>query len=100
MAKRIKKIQDYSWWYSALRHYVDLTLKLSYRNIRYVGLEKIPQNSAIIYAPNHTNALMDALVILAMDRKPKVFVARADIFKNPILKELIVPASSLYLVSS
>ena len=88
MAKRIKKVQDYSWWYSTLRHYVDLTLKLSYRNIRYVGLEKIPQNSAIIYAPNHTNALMDALVILAMDRKPKVFVARADIFKNPILARI------------
>ena len=88
MAKRMKKIQDYSWWYSALRHYVDLTLKLSYRNVRYVGLEKIPQNSAIIYAPNHTNALMDALVILTMDRKPKVFVARADIFKNPILARI------------
>ena len=88
MAKRIKKIQDYSWWYSTLRHYVDLTLKLSYRNVRYVGLEKIPQNSAIIYAPNHTNALMDALVILTMDRKPKVFVARADIFKNPILARI------------
>ena len=88
MAKRVKKIQDYSWWYSTLRHYVDLTLKLSYRNIRYVGLEKIPQNSAIIYAPNHTNALMDALVILTMDRKPKVFVARADIFKKPILARI------------
>ena len=88
MAIRVKKIQDYNFWYSALRHYVDLTLKLSYRNIRYVGLEKIPQNSAIIYAPNHTNALMDALVILAMDRKPKVFVARADIFKKKILARI------------
>lgn len=26
---------------------------------------------------------MDALVVLAIDEKPKVFVARADIFKNP-----------------
>ena len=83
-----KKIQDYSWWYNFLRYYVDFVLKLSYRTVRYVGLEKIPQNGAVIYAPNHTNALMDALVILAMDRKPKVFVARADIFRKPILAKI------------
>lgn len=86
--KREKKIQDYSWWYNTLRYYVDLVLKLSYRNVRYVGTENIPQNGAVIYAPNHTNALMDALVILAMDRKPKVFVARADIFKNKTLAKI------------
>ena len=86
--KKEKKIQDYSWWYSTLRYYVDLVLKLSYRNVRYVGKENIPQNGAVIYAPNHTNALMDALVILAMDRKPKVFVARADIFKNKTLAKI------------
>ena len=88
MAKKEKKIQDFSFWYWLLRYYVDITLKLSYRNVRYAGLEKIPQNSAIIYAPNHTNALMDALMILAMDNKPKVFVARADIFKSPVLAKI------------
>ena len=83
-----KKIQDYSRAYAFLRYYVDLVLKLSYRNIRYVNRERIPQDGAVIYAPNHTNALMDALVILAMDRKAKVFVARADIFKNPLLAKI------------
>ena len=83
-----KKIQDYNRAYAFLRYYVDLVLKLSYRNIRYVNRERIPQDGAVIYAPNHTNALMDALVILAMDRKAKVFVARADIFKNPLLAKI------------
>lgn len=86
--KKEKKIQDYDRLYNFLRYYVDFTLKLSYRSIKYVGLDKIPKDGAIIYAPNHTNALMDALVILAMDRKPKVFVARADIFKNPTLAKI------------
>ena len=84
MAKT-RKIQDHSRLYAFLRYYVDRVLKLSYRNIRYVNRERIPQDGAVIYAPNHTNALMDALVILAMDRKAKVFVARADIFKKPLL---------------
>jgi len=77
------KIQDQDRLYSLLKHYADFLLHRSYRRIEYVGTEKIPQNSAVIYAPNHTNALMDALVVLAIDDKPKVFVARADIFKNP-----------------
>ena len=88
MAKKIKKIQDYDPAYALLRHYVDFILNLSYRNVRYVGREKIPQDGAIIYAPNHTNALMDALVILAMDTKAKVFVARADIFRHKTLAKI------------
>lgn len=83
-----KKIQDYNRWYYLLRRYVDFVLRLSYRSIRYVGRENIPQDGAVIYAPNHTNALMDALVVLAMDKKAKVFVARADIFKKPLLAKI------------
>lgn len=88
MAKE-KKIQDYDAMYSILRYYVDFVLKLSYRTIKYIGRETIPTDGAVIYAPNHTNALMDALVILAMDHKPKVFVARADIFRNPKLAKIL-----------
>jgi 1-acyl-sn-glycerol-3-phosphate acyltransferase len=87
--KKEREIQDNDHLYNFLRYYVDLAIKLSYRNVRYVGREKIPQDGAIIYAPNHTNALMDALVLLAMDRKPKVFVARADIFRNRKLAKIL-----------
>ena len=81
MAKE-RRIQDNNITYNLLRKYVDFTLKVSYRNIKYVGKERIPKDGAVIFAPNHTGALMDALVILAMDSRPKVFVARADLFKN------------------
>jgi 1-acyl-sn-glycerol-3-phosphate acyltransferase len=86
--KTQKKIQDFNFFYWFLRYYVDFSLKLSYRKIKYVGKDKIPQDGAVIFAPNHTNALMDALIILAIDTKPKVFVARADIFKNPTLAKI------------
>lgn len=76
-------------WYALLKMYVDFMFKLSYRERETYGLEKIPTDGAFIYAPNHTNALMDALAILSIDRKPKVFVARADIFKKPILAKIL-----------
>ena len=84
-----RKIQDNNHLYNFLRHYVDIALRLSYRTIKYVGRERLPRDGAIIFAPNHTNALMDAMVILAMDHRPKVFVARADIFKNPTLAKIL-----------
>ena len=87
MAKK-KKIQDNNGWYNFLHYYVDAVLKLSYRKIRYAGLDKVPTDGAVIFAPNHTGTLMDALVILACNHKPKVFVARADIFKNPTLAKV------------
>ena len=87
MAKK-KKIQDNDRLYSILHRYVNSVVKLSYNRIRYVGMERIPDDGAVIFAPNHTGTLMDALVILACNNKPKVFVARADIFKNPTLAKI------------
>ena len=85
---RIKKIQDYDRLYSMLFHYVRFSVKLSYRSILQVGEENIPKDGAIIFAPNHTNTLMDALVVLAYNCQPKVFVARADIFRNRKLAQI------------
>ena len=87
--KRDKKIQDHDRLYNFLFHYVAFVLKLSYKNILHVGIENIPKDGAIIFAPNHTNTLMDALVALNINRKPKVFVARADIFKNRKLAKIL-----------
>ena len=86
--KKIKKIQDYDRLYSMLFHYVRFSVKLSYRSILQVGEENIPKDGAIIFAPNHTNTLMDALVVLAYNCQPKVFVARADIFRNRKLAQI------------
>ena len=61
-----KHIQDSSRFYSFLKIFVDWSVKSSYR----------------IWAANHTNALMDPMVMLSTSKQPKVFVARADIFKK------------------
>ena len=88
MGKKMKKIQDHDSVYSTLFHYVRFSVNHSYRNILKVGEENIPQDGAIIFAPNHTNTLMDALVVLTYNCQPKVFVARADIFRNRKLAQI------------
>lgn len=87
MGKR-RKIQENDWRYDVLHWLVDRTTKASYRRIRYIGTERIPKDGAVIYAPNHTGTLMDALIVVAMSHEPTVFIARADIFKNPKLAKM------------
>ena len=79
----MSKIQDNDWLYAFLRPYVDWIFRRSYRQFRYIGRENIPTDGAVIFAPNHTNALCDAMAVLGIDHGKKVFVARADIFKDP-----------------
>ncbi len=82
------KIWEPSRWYSLLRHYVDWCTRSSYRYLRYRG-EELPRDGAVILAPNHTNTLMDALVILAGSQEATAFGARADIFRKPAIARIL-----------
>ena len=86
---RRKRLQDNDRFYNFLHILVNFAVKSSYRYIKFIGKERIPKDAAVIFAPNHTGTLMDALVLLAMDNKPKVFIARADIFRNPTAAKML-----------
>ncbi len=53
-----------------------------YRKIIVMGSDNINPEYHLIYAPNHQNALMDALAVLFTHKGQPVFLARADIFKK------------------
>jgi 1-acyl-sn-glycerol-3-phosphate acyltransferase len=52
-------------------------------------VENIPDDGAIILAPNHCNTLMDALVILRSYKGPTIFGARADLFNNRMIAAIM-----------
>lgn len=82
-----KPIYDHSPLYFVLRLYVDWCTKRCYRRCSVSGRENIPEG-AVILAPNHSNALMDALVVLRSRKEATVFGARADAFKPVFVKAL------------
>ncbi len=88
-SRKNKKIYDKDFWYSLLRYPVDAYIKASYQKIIFCNRERIPKNAAVIFTPNHCDALMDPLLVLAVNRDRKVFVARADVFKKPALRKLL-----------
>jgi 1-acyl-sn-glycerol-3-phosphate acyltransferase len=79
----------YSKSYAALRKYTAFIESLYYREICIINRENIPENDPVIFAPNHQNALMDALSILLHIEKQPVFMARADIFKKESTKKFL-----------
>jgi 1-acyl-sn-glycerol-3-phosphate acyltransferase len=68
--------------YRLVRFHGDLCTFLSYRRSGVRGLENIPKDGSVILAPNHSNALMDPMVMLRTRKSPTVFGARADLFEN------------------
>ncbi len=78
----MSKIQDDDKLYSFLRPFVDHHTYRSFTHYKIVGRENIPAAGACVFGSNHCNTLMDALVLLAMSRQKKVFIARGDIFSN------------------
>lgn len=83
------KIYEHDSLYSFLRPYVDWCCKRSYRKAEVSGLENIPEDGAVIIAPNHCNTLMDALVVLRAFKGPTVFGARADMFNNKTVARIM-----------
>lgn len=75
--------------YTFLRPYVDYCCRSVYSKAIIRGEENLPKDGEIIIAPNHSNTLMDALVILRASSDATVFGARADIFRNPRIARLM-----------
>ena len=60
-----------------------------YRKVIVLGQENINPEHHVIYAPNHQNALMDALAVLFTNNGQNVFLARADIFKRKSIAAIL-----------
>lgn len=83
MAK--EHLWDKSRGYNLGRAYVDWCTRSSFKSLTVQGRENIPQDGVILFASNHCNTLMDALVVLQARKEPTSFGARADIFNQPVL---------------
>jgi 1-acyl-sn-glycerol-3-phosphate acyltransferase len=60
-----------------------------YRKVIVIGRENINPEHHLIFAPNHQNALMDALAVLFTQKGYCVFLARADIFKRKVIASIL-----------
>lgn len=62
---------------------------LYYGRIKIKNAGNIPDNQPVILAPNHQNALMDAMVLVLHLKYQSIFLTRADIFKQPLIRRIL-----------
>lgn len=85
-------IYHYDIRYSLAKLPVKTTLRLNFRKLVFVGRkENVSRKKPVIFAANHRNALLDALMLVysSYHCKQVVFLARADIFKQKFVAWLL-----------
>ena len=83
-------IEKYSAGYALLKSIAGFWHNnVFYRKVIVLGRENINPDHHLIFAPNHQNALMDALAVLFTHTGQPIFLARADIFKKKIIAAIL-----------
>lgn len=79
------------WFYYFVKALAWAGLRLFFGGIKLIDKHKIPDDGALILAPNHQGAFMDAMLAGTYVKRPVSFLTRADVFKKwtiPFLRSL------------
>ncbi|MDC6355276.1 MULTISPECIES: lysophospholipid acyltransferase family protein [unclassified Robiginitalea] len=73
--------------YSVLKPLIRAGFFCYYREVRMIGMERVPRDRPVVFLPNHHNALLDPLLIAAYIRgRRPYFLTRSDVFQGGLLE--------------
>ncbi|HVS21579.1 MAG TPA: lysophospholipid acyltransferase family protein, partial [Pyrinomonadaceae bacterium] len=72
-----------------------LSLRVYFRRIEVVGLDNVPRDTPVIFVLNHPNALVDPVFLLCLAPRRVSFVAKAPLFRMPIVGYFVRALDSL-----
>lgn len=72
-----------------------VSLRVYFRRIEVVGLENVPRDTPVIFVLNHPNALVDPVFLLCLAPRRVSFVAKATLFRMPIISYFVRALDSL-----
>jgi 1-acyl-sn-glycerol-3-phosphate acyltransferase len=85
-----ENIEKYDFFYMLLKKYAGFWHNnIFYRKIIVYGKDNLDFSVPTILAPNHQNALMDAMAVICTLDRQLVFLARADIFKKKFVARIL-----------
>ncbi len=70
-------------------------LRIYFRHVEVVGAEHVPRESPVIFVLNHPNALVDPAFLFALAPRQVSFLAKAPLFKMPVLGFFVRALDSL-----
>src|SRR5881392_2956385 len=60
-------------------------IRVFFKRIDIVDMERVPDDAPVIFAVNHPNALIDPLFLLCFAPRPVSFLAKAPLFRMPVI---------------
>ena len=81
--------------YYILRKYCQFILKFLIKRLDVNGLNNVPPNGPVLFASNHPNSFLDAIIINCTVSRPIWSLARGDAFKKPLVKKFL---SKIYMM--
>jgi glycerol-3-phosphate O-acyltransferase/dihydroxyacetone phosphate acyltransferase len=72
-----------------------LTLRIFFRRVELAGNEKVPPTGPLMFVLNHPNSLVDPVFLLCLAPRPVSFLAKAPLFKLPLVGWLVRAAGSI-----
>ncbi len=74
---------------------VSLALRIYFQRIEVTGVEHVPLDTPVIFVLNHPNALVDPVFLLCLAPRPVSFLAKAPLFRMPVIGYLVKALDSL-----
>ncbi len=72
-----------------------LAMRVYFRRVEVAGIDHVPRKSPVIFVLNHPNALVDPVFLLCLAPRRVSFLAKAPLFKLPVLGSLVRALDSL-----
>jgi glycerol-3-phosphate O-acyltransferase/dihydroxyacetone phosphate acyltransferase len=71
------------------------TLRIFFRRVETEGRERVPRTGPVMFVLNHPNSLVDPVFILCLAPRPVSFLAKAPLFRIPLVGWLVRAAGSI-----
>ncbi|MCA9720658.1 MAG: 1-acyl-sn-glycerol-3-phosphate acyltransferase, partial [Myxococcales bacterium] len=79
----------------ALRGVISLALRVFFRRIDRVGVERVPARGPVMFVLNHPNALVDPGIALISLPRPVSFLAKSTLFSIPVVSAMVRGVDSI-----
>jgi 1-acyl-sn-glycerol-3-phosphate acyltransferase len=70
--------------YYLFKYITRFVLTVFYRKRVFLGFENVPATGPVIFACNHPNSFLDAMIIGAFLKRETHYLARSDVFNTPL----------------
>ena len=72
-----------------LKLQVRLGLPFYFRKLKVVGADYVPASGPLLFAANHQNSFLDALMVTVTQRRDMHYLVRSDVFRKPLARRAL-----------